>query len=556
MKANKKISQGILFVLSITFTVGLVFSSLELPSTFDSWLQKSTNFPGFDQQASSLNISKTQMYFSHYNLKLYGYIGLGIVLLLIIVGFATNRSKVSLIGAFAMFLPIFGHFALTMFFLAGLGFLRVLWIPLNDISPILMRLGDLIYIPYNLLVGLGDLMDINLRKAVPVFFISLGVVLFVFGVFIWFSTKFSKSNVAKSWIYKVSRHPQYLGWILWSYGLFLMPVEQLKKSWGYADTLPWLLSSMIIVAISFIEELNMKRKYGNDYEVFRKSTSFLFPLPKLMKRFLVHPLKVFFKKARIERKREAILFVSYYTIIIMLISYIYIAFTDPTVNNTFLTSKRKEKVKELISQLETSTNRRSKDIAAMELARYGDLAFEPLIGIIDCQDAETQNFVLWCLNKIGKAETKKHIAKLLESNIELSAELIKSIEIFKVTEAESALIDLIQENKPFKSESALALASLNSEKAIDVLIDQFALQDVYTQMAFIEALGKLRSEKAADLIISQLQIENIKIKEAAIIALASIKPTKAIAPLEKIANGDNWELSIYAKESIKAIKGS
>ena len=33
-----------------------------------------------------------------------------------------------------LFLPVFGHFALTMFFLGGLGFLRLLWMPFLDVS--------------------------------------------------------------------------------------------------------------------------------------------------------------------------------------------------------------------------------------------------------------------------------------------------------------------------------------------------------------------------------------------------------------------------------------
>jgi len=52
-----------------------------------------------------------------------------------IAGFMVRKSYLSTIGSVGLYLPTFGYFAFTMFFLAGVGVLRALWFPLLDLSP-------------------------------------------------------------------------------------------------------------------------------------------------------------------------------------------------------------------------------------------------------------------------------------------------------------------------------------------------------------------------------------------------------------------------------------
>ena len=66
---------------------------------------------------------------------------------LTLAGFALERKPLSVGGALALYLPIFGYFAYAMFFLAGIGVLRVLWMPLLVVSPRLLELGSIAYAP-------------------------------------------------------------------------------------------------------------------------------------------------------------------------------------------------------------------------------------------------------------------------------------------------------------------------------------------------------------------------------------------------------------------------
>ena len=136
-----------LFILAIIFTISLIFASLEFPRLADNHIQNNYSPLHFDQQSTELNTLKTNMWLENAHLKEIGCAGFFIIIAMIVIGFISKRRTIAAIGAIAMFLPVFGHFAITMFFLAGLGFLRVLWFPLADLSPWVMELGHIVYLP-------------------------------------------------------------------------------------------------------------------------------------------------------------------------------------------------------------------------------------------------------------------------------------------------------------------------------------------------------------------------------------------------------------------------
>jgi len=59
---------------------------------------------------------------------------LAIMVILIVVGFVTEKAGWTAAGALVLFLPVFGHFAATMFFLGGLGFLRLARLAILDMN--------------------------------------------------------------------------------------------------------------------------------------------------------------------------------------------------------------------------------------------------------------------------------------------------------------------------------------------------------------------------------------------------------------------------------------
>ena len=118
-------------------------------------------------------------------------------------------------------LPVFAQFAGVMFFLAGLGVLNALWLPILDMSSELQNWGLVINAPNDFLRWLLGLVGVHSIWPTTILFIGAGILTFLLGVYAWLTARAKGEGVADFWVYRISRHPQYLGWILWTYGAYL-----------------------------------------------------------------------------------------------------------------------------------------------------------------------------------------------------------------------------------------------------------------------------------------------------------------------------------------------
>ena len=311
-----------LLVLAVVFTIGLTFATVELPHQVDQLLQRTVVTPGGDSHADAVARLKTELFMAHYHVKAIGYVGFSLLVVLIVVGFSTKRTGFAAVGAVGVMLPVFAQFAGVMFFLAGLGVLNALWLPVLDVSYEIQHWGSVIDAPNDVLRWLLGVIGVHSVWPTTLFFISAGILVFLLGVYAWLSARMRGSGVADSWVYRISRHPQYLGWILWTYGAYLL-LEQMrypKRSWGIGASLPWLISTMVIIGVAMMEELSMRKRFGEAYAAYRKRAPFLFPLPRFVERFFAMPLKLVSGKDQPSRKREVVAVVTLYTALLVGIS--------------------------------------------------------------------------------------------------------------------------------------------------------------------------------------------------------------------------------------------
>lgn len=203
-----------LALLAIIFTIGLTFASVELPRLLDTLIGKNIDTLDVATGLNTLSDYKTELYMQYYDLRLIGYSCLALVVILIIVGFVTGKTGWTSAGTLVLFLPVFGHFAATMFFLGGLGMLRLIWLPFLDVSFNIFRLGEIIVLPYEILVHLHSFLGVNHWVELSYVITGTGLLLFFLGALTWFYARIRKRVVADFWVYKLSRHPQYLGWII------------------------------------------------------------------------------------------------------------------------------------------------------------------------------------------------------------------------------------------------------------------------------------------------------------------------------------------------------
>jgi protein-S-isoprenylcysteine O-methyltransferase Ste14 len=114
---------------------------------------------------------------------------------------------------------------------------------------------------------------------------SFGFLLFVIALTGMFK---KKNGLITSGLYGKVRHPQYLGFIVMTWGI--SAVTAIWEIPGISDsTLPyflhsWVVMSLAYVALAFLEEMYLLKKHPQEYKEYKEKVPFLFPVP--------HPKKI------------------------------------------------------------------------------------------------------------------------------------------------------------------------------------------------------------------------------------------------------------------------
>jgi len=615
----RKVNQNIvvftiLTLLAIIFTIGLTFASVEFPRLVDSFLHQKINFLDVATGSGAESDFKTELYFEYYHLRLIGYLCLALIIILIAAGFITNKKGLSSAGAIFLFLPVFGHFAATMFFLGGLGFLRLIWMPFFDVSFDFLRLGDIVFVPYRILLYIPSLFKISIWKQLPYIITGTGLLLFMLGTLAWFYAKIRKKSIADFWVYRISRHPQYLGWIIWSYGIMFLPGANMKRSYEISDSLGWLLMTMIIIGVALLEELKMRNERGKDYESYCRRTPFLLPLPQFVSKIFSFPLWLFFRKRQPERKREIASVMTFYTVLCIMVSAFYGGLI-PLSNRKGQVSE--QRIEKLMKVIENSIDRSKMRQAAEELAHIGEPAVEslidlsknqnqyireyvvrvmgdtkserivkPLIGLLHDENRDIQRAAAGSLGRTGSVEAVKPLIEALQDPTRYSSiAAARSLGQIGHQEAVKPLIKALQDTTRGIAGAAAealgeigdreavgplihcldemenctynqvgwALWKLGSERAIDAFTAGLKKGTWYEKSSNASALGTIESEEAIDLLGEALKDENERVRRAVVLALIEIKSEKTIRSLAEALKDEDWEVRLYAVDALKKI---
>ena len=305
----------VISLLAVVFTVALAFATLQLPVILGNWL--SNYFPDIHPVIEPERIAEFMVV-----ARPIGYACLAVIAILIAAGFMTGKRKLSIFGSFAFFLPTFGYFFASMFFLAGLGILRIPFIPFWDPSINLMNLGDISYLPYMAVVYPSWLAGVDIRMAISWVAVGLGLFIFVLGTITWFYGRVQGRKTVDFWIYRYTRHPQYLGFMIWSYGVMLVAAQQPVPMGGTnpGASLPWLLTSLVIICIALAEENKMRKEDRERYLQYTASAPFMFPIPRFVATLTTSPIRLLLKKNRPETGKELLVTFAVYAVLLILLS--------------------------------------------------------------------------------------------------------------------------------------------------------------------------------------------------------------------------------------------
>jgi len=556
---TKILNNAGLLLLAIVFSCGLIFAFIELPRLLDTSLQNNLGFPQFDHGIGDSNAFKTEMFIQGLHLRWIGYGSLLLIIALIIFGYTTRRSGWALAGAVGLFIPVFGQFALSMFFLAGLGFLRVGWLPFLEVSSFdLLDLGKVIYVPYWILIWFFELFKWNAHNFLTWFFMGSGALLFTWGVLLWFKSRYGGEKVASAWIYKLSRHPQYLGWILWSYGFMLYTphVNSMKMSWSVPSSLPWLLMTMTIVGICMTEEMKMMEITEGKYQKYRDNSPFLIPLPKLLNRIFSWPGRLIIRGSYPTRRIQVLWIVLIYTGIFMSLSLLWMDLGLRS-NKEITVEESRTELSEIMLKLEEAGDNRRGIYALMdEIPAYGNAGTDSLLVLATHKNAVIREFSIMFLGDLKVDEGEALIIHALNDSVKrVRSASIKALGELRSAMAVDSLVQMIINPRHNNNTFIIfgALGSIGDPRALPVLAEGLGEGEFYNQISALDAIRRIDPDAGLEYAKAELKDEDVKVRRNAVVVLIRSGDPRAIKPLSSLFEDEDFEVRFYAKQGVKRL---
>lgn len=546
--------------LAVVFTIGLTFASLELPAVLHGALVDVVPANEGDSHADEASLRRTELFMSHYHLRLIGYVCFTLMMLLIIAGFALGRRGPAVAGALLLFLPVFAQFAGVMFFLAGLGVLNLVWLPVLDVSFAAGQLGDIVYLPYRLLHWLFAKAGVDIFRPLVLTVLGAGLLVFLLGTLAWLLARFKGRKVADFWLYRFSRHPQYLGWIVWTYGMLLLltRVSYPKRSWGLGASLPWLIATMVILGVALMEEGRMKRSAGASYEGYQGTAPFLLPLPKFIAEPLTLPSRLLFGKRLPEKGGEIVAILTIYTLVLVGLSAVYVrARALPLVPDAVRAELPAEAstAEAYIRAVKLSDNWHGRRPYAVALGRMGEEAVEPLIELLRDPDPALREVAAVALGEIGsRTAVEPLIGGLTDPEGSVRYWVVASLGQLRAEEAVEPLVVMLADDaRGVRSAVAGALATIGSREAVEPLIEYLDDPSPWTRATIAYALGELGSEQAVEPLLATLDIDDqdVNVRRAVIVALGQINSPRSDEALRRALDDQDAEVRRYAAEALK-----
>ncbi|MHA2173490.1 MAG: methyltransferase family protein [Candidatus Hodarchaeales archaeon] len=306
-------------VFALLFTITIFFLAFEVPSFLHAVLLDL--FPDLGLSWQEPAVSTTSV------LRPFGYLFFFTTLMLIGLSYILKSQRLSWLGAITLYIPVFGHFALEMFYFAGIGILRIFWLPLFDFSFEVFHLGDIILLPQDVFESLLHPFFLNFMDSykIPIFsrrlVVLMGLLLIFLSSWNWFYGKLLGIHLIRFGIYRYSRHPQYLGLLILSYGILLI-IPRVHAEGGYVPlpTLQWLIFALLIIRIALLEEMDLLKAYPDEYTQIRSNTPFLFPVPSVISRVLLSIPRFSLKKEYPDNQREITLIIMFYGFLLIFFS--------------------------------------------------------------------------------------------------------------------------------------------------------------------------------------------------------------------------------------------
>jgi hypothetical protein len=360
-------------------------------------------------------------------------------------------------------------------------------------------------------------------------------------------------------VYRISRHPQYLGWIVWSYGVYLLLLQLRypKRSWGISGSLPWLLSTMVIIGVAMMEEVGMRRKHGETYESYRQSAPFLFPVPGFMERLFSLPFRIFFGTWRPNRIREVAIVLGFYTLVLIgASSLLYGNGLDRLTVALGSDEARQEQLAGLVAEARGEENWRRQSALVRSLGSFGEAGHGFLVELLGDENPELREYAAATLRDFpSESAFEALVVATRDPSEDVRWHATEALGALSMSEATDPLLSVLEDSVSHIRYTALrSLAALGVAEVIPVAVELTRSDGVRDRAEGVMALGILGIPEGLPAVMRCMSDEADWIREESVIALLRIGSPEAVPALEGALDDENREVRLYAAEVLKRLR--
>jgi hypothetical protein len=312
---------------------------------------------------------------------------------------------------------------------------------------------------------------------------------------------------------------------------------------------------MVIIGVAMLEELSMRRRHGDEYEEYRRSAPFLFPVPEFLERLFALPLRILFEKEWPDRSREVAVVLSLYTVALIGASWLFYGqgldqaavLLNPSVTRETVMEETATRLREASPRWQYSVSR--------ELTAFGDPAVEYLLPMLEDESAGVRSIAARALGDVPAERAVPALVAVLDDPDEnVRGNAVQALGAIGSADGVEPVLQLLQDEVEWVRIRAIhTLAMLGAEEAIAAAIDLLSSDDGRTRNRGIEILGIMGSHRGLPAAVQALQDESAWVRQSAVIALIQIGSPDAREALEAATHDDDWEVRVYAEEALKRI---
>ncbi len=224
-------------------------------------------------------------------------------------------------------------------------------------------------------------------------------------------------------------------------------VSNMRKSWGWHGTLPWLLSTMVIIGICLLEEKRMQENAGVEYDEYRDKTPFLFPIPFWLKNIIKWPMFLLIRKSRPVKNREVAGSVILYATIFMALSLIWIDFGSGSESRKMSKKATEQTIDSLLMEIQKPQDRRYRKSPVWQLGSLGAISEPYIANLIADPDEVIREYSLDIAGEFSFRSLIPAVINALNDSIgRVRRSAVMALEKLEAYEARDTLLSLLYSN--------------------------------------------------------------------------------------------------------------